>query len=133
MGDKSKKTNQNIVYNEKYSKYDANLKPYPTSIGSQKFEPLSVDRSDVVKADKYFNSRLLEIKKEYEELLEEYSWTKLIYESEYSFQPIVGDEYFLYEKNNGVFFLSLIPPQGWDKKFVGTFKLYNNGKWKKIT
>ena len=34
--------------------------------------------------------------------------------------------------NNKDLFLSLIEPTQWDKVYIGTFKLLNNGKWEKI-
>ena len=33
---------------------------------------------------------MAEIKEEYKKLVEEYNWTSLIYQSNYSFQPLVG-------------------------------------------
>ena len=60
------------------------------------------------------------------------NWTKIIYESEYSFQPITGKKYHLYKKKNNSYFLSIIEPNQWNKEFIGTFILQNNGTWKKI-
>ncbi len=127
-----KKYPDNIVYNEELGEFDAKLKRYPTTVGSQKFEPIKVDKSDSLKANKYFQSRLDELKDEYKRLVEEYNWTKLIYQSTYSFQPILGESYYLYEKKDKTLFLSLIKPTEWDRPYVGTFKLLNNGKWEKI-
>ena len=127
-----KKHPDNIVYNEESDKFDANLKQYPTTVGSQKFEPLSVDRSDSIKADKYFQSRLNELKKGYNKLVDEYEWTSLVYKSNYSFQPILGEPYHLYDNGNKSSFLSLIEPTQWDKVYIGTFILLNNGKWEKV-
>ena len=56
-----------------------------------------------------------------------------MYESEYNFQPLLGEEYFLYERDNKNLFLSLIKPTEWNKKYIGSFKLMNNGKWDKIS
>ena len=128
-----KKYPDQIVYNEETDKFDANLKSYPTTVGSQKFEPIKVDKSDSYKADNYFDSRLKELKEEYRKLVEEYNWTRLVYEAEYSFQPLLGEEYFLYERDNKDLFLSLIKPTEWNKKYIGSFKLMNNGKWDKIS
>ncbi len=127
-----KKYPDQIVYNEETDKFDANLKSYPTTVGSQKFEPIKVDKSDSYKADNYFDSRLKELKEEYRKLVEEYNWTSLVYESEYNFQPLVGEPYYLYEKKNKDLFLSLIEPTQWNQTYVGTFKLSNNGKWEKL-
>ena len=78
-------------------------------------------------------SGLKELKKEYQELVEEYNWTKLVYESEYNFQPLLGKEYFLYERKDKNLFLSLIKPMEWNQTYIGSFKLMNNGKWDKIS
>ena len=122
----------NIVYNSDKDKFDANTKAYPTTVGSQKFEPVCVDKSDSIKADQYFESKLQEIKKEYETLIDEYKWTKMIYNSTYNFQPILGEPYHLYENKRKELFLSLIEPDAWNQKYVGTFKLLNNGKWELV-
>tara|TARA_R100001443_G_C3323318_1_gene170599 strand:- start:410 stop:799 length:390 start_codon:yes stop_codon:yes gene_type:complete len=127
-----KKYPDNIVYNYETGEFDANKKAYPTSIGGQKFEPLKVDKSDSIKANKYFESRLDELKEEYKKLVREYNWTRLVYEARYNFQPILGEEYYLYEDEQKNLFLSLIGPKEWNKSYIGTFKLLNNGKWEKI-
>ena len=127
-----KKYPDNIVYNETTGKFDANLKNYPTTVGSQKFEPIVVDKSEGIKADKFFNSRLTELKKEYELLVSKYVDTKLVYGSDYNFQPIVGETYHLYERKNGSKFLSMISPDDWKQEYVGSFTLLNNGTWEKL-
>ncbi len=128
----TKKYPDNIVYNTETGKFDANIKNYPTTVGSQKFDPIVVDKSESVKADKYFNSRLVEIKKEYETLLNEYGDTKLVYESDYNFQPILGETYHLYERIDGSKFLSIISPKEWNQKHIGSFILLNNGTWERL-
>lgn len=127
-----KKYPDNIVYNETTGKFDANLKNYPTTVGSQKFEPIVVDKSEGIKADRFFNSRLTELKKEYELLVSKYVDTKLVYGSDYNFQPIVGETYHLYERKNGSKFLSMISPDDWKQEYVGSFILLNNGTWEKL-
>ena len=121
----------NVVYNYETEEFDAGKRSYPTTIGSQNFTPIEVDKSDSIKANKYFESRLYELKEEYNKLVEEYNWTSLIYESEYSWQPLPNEPYYLYERDDKSLFLSLISPNEWDQKYIGTFKLLNNGKWEK--
>ena len=128
-----KKYPDNIVYDNKLQKFDANIKPYPTSVGSQAFEPIKVDKSTSVSANHYFNSRLEELREEYKKLIQEYNWTKLVYESHYSFQPIVGHTYHLYERKDKSLWLSLIAPNEWKQPYVGSFKLQTDGKWEKIS
>jgi|TARA_R110000803_G_scaffold90401_3_gene157733 hypothetical protein len=127
-----KKYPDNIVYNYETGEFDASKKEYPTTVSSQKFEPIRVDKSDSLKANKYFESRLNEIKDEYKKLVQEYNWTSLVYESTYNFQPIIGEPYYLYQNKNKVLFLSLIEPTQWKMDYLGTFKLLNSGKWEKI-
>ena len=127
-----KKYPDNIVYDYKLDKFDANTKPYPTSISAPGFEPIKVDKSSSVSANHYFESRLTELKEEYKKLIQEYNWTKLVYESSYSFQPIVGHAYHLYESKDKSLWLSLIGPDEWDQPYVGSFELLTNGKWEKI-
>ena len=60
------------------------------------------------------------------------NWTKIIYDSEYSFQPITGKNYYLYKKKNNSYFLSLIEPNQWNKNFIGTFILKTMERGKKL-
>jgi len=123
----------NIVYDKESGKFNAKLKFYPTTVGSQKFEPIKVDKSDSIKANKYFESRLNELKGEYKKLADEYEWTSLVYKSTYLFQPMLGEPYHLYHNTKtDKLFLSLIEPTQWDKVYIGTFILLNNGKWEKV-
>ena len=126
----SKKVPDSVVFND--GKFDANVKNYPTTISAPSFAPINVDRSDSIKTDKYFSSRLNELKSEYENLVDEYKWSDIIYNALYNFQPILGEPYYLYLNDDDKHFLSIIEPNEWDQIFVGTFKLLNNGKWEKI-
>ena len=127
-----KKYPDNIVYDYELDKFDAKNKPYPTSVGAPGFEPIKIDKSSVVTANHYFESRLNELKEEYKKLIQEYNWTKLVYEATYNFQPIVGHVYYLYEKKDKTLWLSLISPDEWNQPYVGSFKLQTDGKWEKI-
>ena len=120
-----------VVYNTKTGEFDAKNKPYPTSVNAPSFKPIKVDKGDSIKANKYFESRMAEIKEEYKKLVDEYNWTSLVYESTYNFQPIVGESYYLYQNTNKNLFLSLIAPNEWNMEYLGTFKLLTNGKWEK--
>ena len=126
----SKKIPDNVVFND--GKFDANTKNYPTTISAPSFAPISIDRSDSIKADKYFSSRLNELKSEYENLVNEYKWSNIIYNALYNFQPILGEPYYLYLNKDNKHFLSIIEPSEWNQTYVGAFKLLNNGKWEKV-
>jgi len=126
-----KKYPDNIVYNYELDKFDSSEKSYPTNLGAPSFKPLVIDKSDSKKANHYFNSQINELRDKYIQLQEEYKWTSLVYSSTYNFQPIIGEVYHLYNKKDKNF-LSLIAPSEWNQKHVGSFKLLNNGNWKKL-
>ena len=125
-----KKYPDNVVYNSETGKFDSNTKSYPTPVGSQKFEPIVVDKGDSHKVNKHFQSQFEELRGEYDKLVEEYNWTSLVYGSRYTFQPTIGDTYHLYKGDD--LFLSIIEPHQWDKEHMGSFKLLTNGKWDKV-
>tara|TARA_B100000575_G_scaffold268926_1_gene248214 strand:- start:275 stop:643 length:369 start_codon:yes stop_codon:yes gene_type:complete len=91
--------------------------------------------SDAVKSvNDHFSQRFDEIKKEYSKLIDEFKWNDLVYKSNYSFRPIQGKTYHLYQKDDDSksLFLSIIDPSEWDMLFIGSFKLLSNNKWEKI-
>ena len=65
-----KKYPDSVVYNEEKDIFDANIKPYPTSVSSPSFKPIKVDKGDSIRANKYFESRIAEIKEEYKKLVD---------------------------------------------------------------
>ena len=91
--------------------------------------------SDAVKTvNDHFSQKFSEIKKEYSKLIEEFQWNDLVYKSNYSFKPIQGKTYHLYQKDDAKksLFLSLIGHSEWEMLFIGSFKLLSNNKWEKI-
>tara|TARA_Y100000588_G_scaffold69579_1_gene71232 strand:+ start:136 stop:504 length:369 start_codon:yes stop_codon:yes gene_type:complete len=91
--------------------------------------------SDSLKSvNDHFNERFEEIKKEYAKLIEEFKWNDLIYKSKYSFKPIQGKTYHLYQKDDSDknLFLSIVGPNEWKMLYIGSFKLMSNNKWEKI-
>ncbi len=72
------------------------------------------------------------MKKDYDLLMEEFLWNEMIYNSKFTFEPVVGEIYHLYYGNDESVFLSLIGPNEWNKKYVGSFKLNSDNKWLKI-
>jgi len=110
------------------------LLSYPHSIGSAPIKPENtssfINRA-TNKVNKEFKDRFERLKTEYESLLEELEWNKIIYESELRFEPVVGEIYHLYQKD-GKNFISLIGPDEWKHKYLGSFKFSHGLKWIKI-
>jgi hypothetical protein len=78
----------------------------------------------------HFTERFKELKKAYDELIEEFNWNKIIFESEINFTPVMGKTYYLYETDRR--FLSLISPEEWDNEninYIGAFKQDSRQKW----
>ena len=110
------------------------LLPYASNVGAPVIKPDDVDtwkNQKVVKTNHYFETRYNEIKEEYKKLIESYEWNKLVYESNFKFEPIKGETYYLYQRDTGLF-LSLIEPEQWNQIFIGAFKLDSNDKWEKV-
>ena len=100
-----------------------------------KHEDIKKWESDSVKSvNDHFSQRFNEIKKEYSKLIDEFKWNDLVYKSNYSFRPIQGKTYHLYQKDDDSksLFLSIINPEEWDMLYIGSFKLLSNSKWEKI-
>ena len=110
----------------------ASFLPYPVSTLSPVIVPndLTTFKSrGVSQVEKTLQTKLNELRREYEAALDDFHWNKLVYEAEFGFEPIVGETYHLYEMASG-FRHSMIPPEQWrSKKWVGTFRLNLDRKW----
>ena len=107
------------------------IMPYTTNVGAPAIRKDDVDlwkQSGVAKVNHQFKTRFEELKKQYEQLVDEFEWNELVYNSKYSFEPIIGETYHLYYKEDEPF-LSLIAPNEWNKPYIGSFTLDSNNKW----
>lgn len=81
----------------------------------------------------HFTERLKEIKNNYDILLNEVKWNKIIYDSNILFEPVVGRTYYLYRNKKDEKFMSLVEPDEWDDDshvtFIASFKQDTNNKW----
>lgn len=124
----------NIVYSVEKG-YHANILPYGTSVGAPviKVDDLVSWKSRGVHAvNKEFENKFTELKLQYEKLLEEFEWNELVYNSKFSFEPVIGEIYHLYQGEDATHFLSLIGPTEWNKAHIATFKLNSDKKWIKL-
>jgi hypothetical protein len=79
--------------------------------------------------NKEFENKFNELKIQYEKLMQEFEWNELVYNSKFSFEPVIGEIYHLYANNDGTNSLSLIAPNEWNREHIGTFKLNSEKKW----
>jgi CTP:phosphocholine cytidylyltransferase-like protein len=110
------------------------LMPYTTNVGAPAIQKEDVElwkQRSVGKVNHEFKAKFEELKKQYEQLVDEYNWNELIYNSKYSFEPVIGEIYHLYVGKNDKYFLSLISPTEWDKPHIGSFRINTEHKWEK--
>ena len=122
----------NIVFDYEKNEYNAYKKEYPTTSSAQNFSVDLIDKNLPHECKNYFETQLKELQNRYQQIKEEYEWTELIYNASYRFKPDIGSTYHLYQKNENTNFLSLIEPENWQAKYLGSFKLLSYGKWIKI-
>ena len=83
----------------------------------------------VHKAQKTFSAKYQELVDEYNNLIDEVKLNDLIYNSKYSFEPVIGETYHLYVGRDEKPFLSLISPEEWTMEFIVSVRLNSEHKW----
>lgn len=124
-----------IVWDAERGYYSKEL-TYGSNVGAPVIKAEDVigwrDR-EVVNVNHQFKTKYEELKAEIEKLVSEYNWNDLIYRfAQYNFIPVIGETYHLYQKEDESYFMSLIEPQCWNKKHIGSFKLDSSNKWIKL-
>lgn len=111
------------------------LLPYGSNVGAPAIQVTDMEhwkKPRVVAVNQQFEDKFLELKKEYEKLIEEYRWNDLVYKAKFSFEPVIGKLYHLYYNKEGKIFLSLVSPSEWKYEHIGSFKYNHDNKWIKI-
>ena len=132
MTDIKIKKPDHIVWDENNQKYHANILPYGSSVSAPviKIEDISsYKQSSVNKIQTKFNKKYQELVDEYNNLVDEVKLNQIVYESKFSFEPIIGHIYYLYYGNDGKYFLSLIEPEMWNQEYVLSVELNSEHKW----
>jgi hypothetical protein len=116
-----------------------NLKPnvlsYPHHVGAPKIEPVDITffkQHGTRKVNKVLSRRYDELVKEAETLQNSFLINQEVYDSHYSFEPVIGEIYHLYEGVNGSKNLSIIGPNEWSKKYLYSVVLNSDLTWTKI-
>ena len=125
----------NVVFDTETQKYDAALKPYATSVGAPVItttDTLAWKNRSINKINHKVKTKYLEIKEQYEKLMQEYEHNQLIFNAKFSFEPIIGETYHLYKRDNREVFLSLIAPHQCNFEFLGSFYLNAEQIWQKV-
>ena len=103
---KKKKPDQ-VVFDEISQSYNAALKPYATNVGAPAIEITDTTtwkNKNIYKANKQIQAKYLELKAEYDKMMQELEYNNLVYNARFNFEPIIGETYHLYkDKNNEPF------------------------------
>ena len=125
----------NVVFNTETQKYDAYLKPYPTNVGAPVItttDTVAWKNRSINKLNHKVQTKFKEIKKQYEQLIQEFEHNRLIHNSKFTFEPIIGQLYHLYLRDNGELFLSIIAPNECNFNSHGSFYLNADQIWEKV-
>jgi len=125
----------NIVFDEEKETYNASILPYATTVGAPviKVDDVALWKNrNISSANHLFETRFDELKSAYNKLMTEYEYNNIIYNAKFTFEPIIGETYHLYEKKDGPTFLSLIAPHECNFKHLGSFKLKADKIWERV-
>ena len=125
----------NVVFNYETQKYDAALRPYGTSVGAPVItttDTIAWKNRSINKVNHKIQTRYLELKAEYEDMILEFENNRLIFEAKFTFEPIIGQIYHLYKRKNTETFLSIISPEECNFDSLGSFYLNADQIWRKL-
>jgi len=125
----------NVVFNPQTQKYDAALKPYATSVGAPVIsmnDTIAWKNRSISKVNQKVKAKYLQLKAEYEKMMDEFEYNSLIFSAKFNFEPIVGDVYHLYKRDNDETFLSIIAPNECSFNSIGSFYLNADQIWERV-
>jgi len=118
--------------------------PIPLHVGSAIIRPIDKGKLKVTAletVEKQANQQISMLKKQAELIMQQVRDIEIrvriaeeIYASDISFEPVIGNDYHLYEKKSGDRVLSMLSPADWGKKmpfakFVASVKLLGDRTW----
>ena len=137
---------QPYVNTEIYHK-QMSVMPYSTSVSGAVIKPTEegVIRHKALSAmEEQTNMQLDQIRKQVEllalqaqEIQKRKELSMIIYSAKLSFTPVIGNLYYLYEKNDDTHFVSMVSPKEWGgsgpfKSFIAQVKLLADHTWVEI-
>ena len=125
----------NVAWDDEEERWVANILPYASNVGAPVIKPENIDswrQRGVIKVNHHLETKFLELRDEYNKLVEEFKWNDLVYNAKFNFEPVIGETYHLYTGDDNENFLSLISPNEWKRECLGSFQLTADQKWTKI-
>ncbi len=120
------------------------LLPYAHHVGSAIIKPLDKGKTKGVAMKAMYQqteTQLTQIKEQVETLIKQAQAihdrihiSEKIYKADCGFKPLPGNTYYLYEKKDNSWTISLVSPQEWGRsipyKFIATVELLADSTWK---
>lgn len=113
--------------------FNRNVSPYPTEVGSVKFEPVPIrEHKDLmlntarISAQQEYN-RIMELvrvlEKQAQDILKRLETTDLIHSAKFNFKPVHGHRYWLVEDHSkNCIILSMLGPDEWSTGVPSAYK-----------
>ena len=121
-----------VVFDEDKKRYDAAFRPYATNVGAPQIKLPnngSWKNSQIYKANKHLKAKYEALKAEYDALLKILEYNELVTASKFTFEPLIGEVYHLYNNTKEQPFLSIIEPDSCDFQHLGSFRLTSDYLW----
>ena len=121
-----------VVFDEDKQRYDAAFRPYATNVGAPQIKLPnngSWKNSQIYKANKHLKAKYEALKAEYDALLKILEYNELVTASKFTFEPLIGEVYHLYNNTKEQPFLSIIDPNSCDFQHLGSFRLTSDYLW----
>ncbi len=132
--------------NEEIYHKQLSVLPYSASVSGAVIKPteMGVIRHQALSAmEEQTNMQLTQIRQQIEllaiqakEIQKRKELSMIIYDSKISFAPVIGQSYYLYEKEDHSHLISMISPKEWGKKapykFLAAVKLLADHTWKEV-
>lgn len=128
-----------------YYKGEAKFSPVPLTVNSPAIKPIDKNKlqANAVEAMHMQAHQQIDMLRRQAELImqqvkeieDRLRISELIYQSELRFKPVLGQVYYLYEKNEkGNFLLSMIAPEEWGRsksfsRYLSTVRLLSDSTW----
>jgi hypothetical protein len=135
-----------IINTEIYHK-QLSVLPYSASVAGAVIKPNEegiIKHQALSAMEEQTNMQLTQIRQQIEllaiqakEIQKRKELSMLIYDAKLSFAPVIGKIYFLYEKDDGAYLVSMIGPKEWGKKtpyksFISAIQLLADHTWKEV-
>lgn len=140
--------NQRSYTNVEYYHKQMNVLPYSASVAGALIKPNEegmIRHKALTAMEEQTNMQLEQIRKQIEllalqaqEIQKRKELSVLVYDAKLNFSPVIGQLYYVYERNDGSHLLSLVSPREWGggagpfKRFVAAVKLLADHTWMEV-